>query len=158
MQEHKARRVARFAAVCVGICLAVCAGAGRADAQEIGVRAGVSGDPDQFYAGVHGEFGPVVEQLYFRPNLEIGVGNDTTLAAINIEFIYKLPVSGGPWSFYVGGGPALIIGRHNGDSDAGGGANIIVGLEHRGGFMTELKVGAVDSPGVKVGVGYTFRR
>jgi hypothetical protein len=45
-----------------------------AQAQEgAGIRAGVSADPGQFYFGGHAAFGPVVDKLWFRPNLEVGV-------------------------------------------------------------------------------------
>ena len=126
-------------------------------AQAPGVRAGVSGDPDQFYMGVHFEAGPVVERLWFRPNVEIGLGDDMTLVAVNIEFVYRVPIENSTWRLLLGGGPALIISDRNDDTDTGGGLNILVGVEHRNGFFGELKVGVIDSPSVKFGVGYTFR-
>ena len=46
-----------------------------------GVRAGVSGDPGQFYFGGHVETRPLIDKLTFRPNVEIGLGDDTTLVA-----------------------------------------------------------------------------
>ena len=46
-------------------------------------------------------------------------------------------------------------GRDNGD--VGGGFNIVLGAQHRGGLFTELKVGTIDSPNMKFGVGYVFR-
>jgi hypothetical protein len=127
-------------------------------AQQYGVRAGVSGEPDQFYVGGHLETGPVVEALWFRPNLEVGFGNETTLTAVNIEFAYKVPVRPRVWHLYVGGGPALIIARHRGDTDAGGGFNLLFGAEHRGGLFAEIKAGFADSPGFKFGVGYNFSK
>jgi len=60
------------------------------------------------------------------------------------------------WQVYLGGGPALNIFTANGDSDVGGGFNLMAGLTHRGGLFTEVKVGLGDSPGFKFGVGYTF--
>ena len=44
------------------------------------------------------------------------------------------------------------------DTDTGGGLNVLVGLAHREGLFTELKLGLGDSPDVKFAVGYTFRR
>ena len=41
-----------------------------------GLRAGVSVDPDQFYVGAHVETAPIVERLVFRPNVEVGFGDD----------------------------------------------------------------------------------
>jgi hypothetical protein len=128
-----------------------------ARAQEVGVRAGVSGDPDQFYAGVHFESQPLVDRLRFRPNLEVGVGSDVTLVALNFEFAYPVPLPRTRWRLYVGAGPALNLYRTDRDTNPEGGFNILFGLEHRGGLFTELKVGALDSPSVKFAVGYAFR-
>jgi hypothetical protein len=132
--------------------------ASNAAAQELGVRAGVSSDPDQFYFGVHVYTAPIVDRLRFRPNLEIGVGDDTTLAALNLEFVYPLRITRSQWSFLPGAGPALNIYNHGENTDTDGGFNILLGLEHRDGFFVEMKVGAMDSPDLKFGVGYTFGR
>ncbi len=128
-----------------------------------GVRGGASVDPDQFYFGGHLEAGPIVKQLWFRPNVEIGLGNDRTLIGINAEFAYFFPLSGSEWKLYAGAGPALNIirfdeGRLRRDNtEAEGGFNVLLGLAHRGGFLGEFKVGALHSPELKIGVGYTFR-
>jgi hypothetical protein len=145
--------------------LLIVAAVGTSDAHAQGgvvVRAGASLDPDQFYLGGHAEMGPLIERLWFRPNLEVGVGDNRTLVAFNGEFTYWFPLEQNEWSAYVGAGPALnIINFDNpaGDSetDAEGGFNILLGLAHSGGLFTELKVGALDSPDLKFGVGYTFR-
>ena len=72
--------------------------AGRAEAQGADVRAGVSADPDQFYFGVGYETAELIDRLRFRPNLEIGVGDDATLAAVNFEFAYRIPIQKKPWT------------------------------------------------------------
>ena len=122
-----------------------------------GVRAGVSGDPDQFYFGGHVETKPLIDRLTFRPNVEVGIGDDVTVVAANIEFAYWIPIQNKPWSLYIGGGPALVIGDRNDDTDVGGGFNILVGAQHRKGLFTELKVGFADSPSIKFAVGYAFK-
>ena len=135
----------------------------RASAQGgVGVRAGVSADPDQFYFGGHFDSGYIYEHLSFRPNLEVGLGNSVTSVAANFEFVYWFPIQRQPFNVYVGGGPALNIYRHDlGDqttnTDAQPGFNLLVGLAHQSGFFTELKVGLIDSPEVKFGVGYAWR-
>jgi len=127
-------------------------------AQSAGVRVGVSGDPSQFYFGGHYESAPFADQLRFRPNLEIGVGDNHTLTAVNFEFAYFVPLQRrNPWSVYFGAGPALVIDHVTNNTDTGGGFNILVGLQHSQGFFTEVKVGMIDSPSFKFGVGYTFR-
>ena len=110
-----------------------------ATAQNGGLRAGASGSPDQFYVGAHAEAGPVVEDLLFRPNLEIGIGNDITLVSANFEFVYPFPLGDTDWRFYPGVGPALNIYRFNERTETEGGFNILFGLEHEEGFMLELK-------------------
>jgi len=144
------------------LCLLTAAAAGAQDPGAVGVRAGVSGSPGQFYAGVHYESAPFVEQLRFRPNLEVGVGDNQTLVALNFEFAYFVPLDRGrrarnDWSLYIGAGPALVIDRFTNNTNTGGGFNILIGAQHRQGFFTELKVGMIDSPSVKFGVGYSFR-
>ena len=126
-------------------------------AQDFGLRAGASADPDQFYFGVHADVGPLVEGLRFRPNLEIGVGSDLTHVGANLEFTYPVRLDDSAWSFYPGVGPALNVYSFNDNSEVEGGVNILLGLEHDDGLFVEFKVGALDSPDVKFGVGYTFR-
>lgn len=127
-----------------------------------GARAGVSADPDQFYVGGHFETAPLVEHLSFRPNVEVGLGDNVTALAFNIEFVYEFPLKNQPWRIYVGGGPAANVywpdDERGGDSEVGGGLNILVGFEHRGGLFAEIKLGAIDSPDFKFGVGYNFKR
>ena len=62
--------------------------------------------------------------------------------------------SRGAWT--LGAGPALIIESHHNETDAGGGLNFVMGIQHRKGLFTELKVGAIDSPTIKFCVGYVF--
>ena len=126
--------------------------------EHVGVRVGVSGDPDQFVFGGHVETAPLLDRLVFRPNAEIGVGSDLVLIAFNLEFAYKIPLDDNPWTVYVGAGPALNIlifsDDHRGcrgrdDTEVEGGFNILVGAEHGGGLFTEFKIGASDSPDLK---------
>jgi len=127
-----------------------------AAAQGLGVRAGASVEPDQFYFGGHAETAPLFEQLRFRPNLEIGFGSDLTLVAVNLEFAYLLSPDE-QFSLYAGGGPALNIIDTDGATNSEGGFNLLFGAAHEGGLFGEVKVGILDSPNFKVGVGYTFR-
>jgi hypothetical protein len=150
-----------FAAICLVGLTVVFVFTGTALAQEgFGVRGGLSVDPDQFYFGIHYDTGPLVDRLSFRPNVEAGLGSNRTLVAFNVEFAYRIPLPISAWSLYAGGGPAAVVvtvGRGDGhDTDAGGGFNVLVGLSHRGGLFTELKVGVIKSPSLKIGVGYSF--
>jgi hypothetical protein len=136
---------------------AVVLSAGAASAQGVGVRAGASADPDQFYFGGHYETRPLADRIHFRPNVELGVGNDLTTVAINLELVYKAPLRRHPWFVYGGGGPAINFYDRDRGSDTEGGFNILGGLEHRDGLFFEVKFGMIDSPDFKVGIGYSFR-
>jgi len=127
-------------------------------AQGPGVRGGVSVDPDQFYLGGHYETGALVDRLHFKPNLEAGFGDDLTHLGFNFEFVYKFPANR-DWSIYAGAGPAVNIYSFDeiDDSETEAGLNVLFGAETRRGLFFELKVGALDSPDLKFGVGWTFR-
>jgi hypothetical protein len=127
-------------------------------AQDAGIRGGISVDPDQFYFGGHIETSALVDRLHFRPNVEIGFGEDLMLIAANMEFVYKFPSRSG-WGLYAGGGPALNIYSFDDvdESETEGGFNILIGAEQSRGLFFEFKIGAIDSPDFKFGVGWTFR-
>lgn len=129
-----------------------------AAAQDAGFRGGISVDPDQFYFGGHLETSALVDRLHFRPNVEVGFGDDLMLVAANMEFVYKFERSG-DWGIYAGGGPALNIYSFDDtdDSETEGGLNLLVGVETTRGLFFEFKLGVVESPDFKFGVGWTFR-
>jgi len=146
---------------CFVIAVWVFARAPLAQAQDLGVRVGVSIDPDQFYFGGHVESGPIYEDLRFRPNIEIGFGDNRTIVGLNGEFVWPFPVQRGG-TIYAGLGPAInIISFDNNvmsDTNVEPGLNFLVGFEFDEGYFAELKVGAIDSPDVKFGFGYTWRQ
>jgi hypothetical protein len=127
-------------------------------AQAPGVRAGISVDPDQFFLGGHYETGPLVDRLHFKPNLEVGFGDDITHVGVNFEFVYKI-LTRDEWTLYAGGGPAInyysFDGRDDGETEPG--FNAIFGAETSRGLFFEVKLGAPDSPDLKFTVGWTFR-
>ena len=114
------------------------------------------------YFGGHYETDALVDRLHFRPNVELGLGDDLVTTALNMEFVYKFPTRS-QWLLYAGGGPAVNFysydddGRGGDNTDTEGGLNLLFGVENRGGLFFEVKVGAIDSPDVKFGVGFTFR-
>jgi hypothetical protein len=121
-----------------------------------GVRVGASIDPDQFYFGGHVETPPLAENIYFRPNVEVGLGSSEKVVAFNFELAYKFP-SQQAWRPYVAAGPALNIIDTNQDTSAQGGLTFGLGAEHRDGLFVEVKAGAINSPRIKIGIGYRFR-
>ena len=121
-----------------------------------GIRVGASLDPDQFYFGGHIETEPLAEHIHFRPNVEVGIGNNATVVAINFELAYKFATQKA-WHPYAMAGPALNIINTNNNTSAQGGITIGVGAEHPDGLFVEVKAGAINSPSFKIGIGYRFR-
>jgi len=122
-----------------------------------GVRAGVGANPDQFHFGAHYDTGPLFDRVSFRPNLEVGVGDNLTTVAANFEFAYWIPLRRRVWGVYVGGGPALVVYDDDHGTDTEPGFNLLVGLGHSRGFFAEAKLGLIDSPEAKFTVGYSWR-
>ena len=129
-----------------------------------GILAGISGDPTQFYFGGHVDVKEVVDKFWFRPNAEIGFGNNRTVFALNGEFAYFTPLKtkNDDWKVYLGGGPAVVISTLRGGptntTDTGPGFNFLVGLTRKQGLFAEIKAGALDSPGLKFGIGWAWSR
>jgi hypothetical protein len=119
------------------------------------VRVGATADPDQFVVGGHYETKELVDRITFRPNLELGLGNDLTVTCFNFELAYHFP-SSKPWHVYAGGGPALVLADSHGNDHAGGGFNVLLGIQSREGLFGEIKAGTLDSPDFKIVIGYVF--
>jgi hypothetical protein len=139
----------------------------------LGVRAGAALDPELFMFGVHSQIGPIFNRnVFFRPNAEFAFGEVTDLIALNLEAIYRLPVTarGKNWSAYVGGGPALTFIHQNfereqgqgkdidfGNFDYETGFNILTGVQRRHTFF-EIKTSLYSRPAptLRLIFGYTF--
>jgi hypothetical protein len=116
----------------------------------------MSVNPEQIFFGGHYETAALVETLHFKPNLEVGFGDDVTTVTANFEFVWKFP-EWGNWVPYAGGGPAYVRYGFDEFSDSGAGINIVAGAESTRGLSFEVKIGALDSPDFKFGVGWTFK-
>ena len=147
-----------------------------------GVVAGVGLDPELIMFGAHGTFEPVFHPaVRFRPGLEIGAGEVTTLLAINLDVLYTLPGSARPtgWSPYIGAGPTFGL-SHRGfetddadnvdtdnptesrnrfdfsDTDFNGGMNFIAGARKRDGLFFELRATAWGVSNIRLLGGFNF--
>ncbi len=141
---------------------------------QIGVSAGVGLDPELILVGATGQFGPILSpDLYFRPGVEFGWGEVTTMVALNPEFVYRLPLTArtGTWTLYVGGGPGFNLTHQSFKQTTGSGStvsfhalhddatlNILGGIQHRNGMFTEIKtsVYAQTAPVLSLVIGYHF--
>jgi hypothetical protein len=139
----------------------------------LGVRAGAALDPELFMFGVHTQIGPVFNRnVFFRPNAEFAFGEVTDLIAVNLEAIYRLPITarGKTWSTYFGAGPALTFLHQNfersqgqgrdidfGNFDYDTGFNLLAGIQRRHTFF-EMKTSlyAQPAPTLRLILGYNF--
>jgi len=137
----------------------------------LGVRGATALDPELFLFGVHSQMGPFFsDNIYARPNLELGFGELTTLLAFNFEGMYRLPVvqKTSRWNIYLGGGPALNWSHRNlveetdrgkidfGDMSLDVGFNFLLGLQSRDGIFLEMKTSAYSIPTLRFEIGYNF--
>ena len=149
----------------------------------VGVDGGVGFDPELIMIGAHTAFGPLFHRgVQVRPGIEIGLGEVTTLLAINFDVLYTLPGATGQtrWMPYIGAGPTFGL-SHRGfgtdetdhvdvdgsptnarsrfdfsDTDFSGGMNFIAGARSRGGLFFELKATAWGVSNIRLMAGYNF--
>jgi hypothetical protein len=129
-----------------------------------GIRAGLSSDPDQVYGGVHLDLGELIEDVRFRPTVEIGFGDDQTVLQVLAE-VHQVFSDFRVCKPYFGGGLGLTYisydDHREDDSDTEGSLNLIGGIETELGqemkLFFELKVGlANEDPEIKFGVGLSW--
>lgn len=133
----------------------------------IGGRAGATLDPDQGHLGIQADLGELAERLRLQPNIELGLGSDQTIVALNPEVVYLFSKRD-KWTPYAGGGLGLNIVHFDKASPGGNKTDLEVGLNLLGGLETivttrtrlffEGKVGIGDSPELKVTCGFTILR
>jgi hypothetical protein len=131
-----------------------------------GPRVGITGNPDQVHFGMHFDVAGLGNSTRLEPNLEVGFGDARTLVAFNLEAAHRFIPAWGRWSPYLGGGVGVNMRqsderfRESSSSDLGasflGGIEKGVGQSQR--FFLETKLGLVDSPDLKLTIGWTFFR
>jgi len=132
-----------------------------------GVRAGATLDPDQAHLGLHLNLGEFAGRVRLQPNIEIGVGSNMTVVAINPEVIVTFRRKG-RWTPYAGGGLGLNLVRHDEKVFPGEENELEIGLNLLGGYETKVgerlklfiegKFGIGDSPEFKATFGFTVLR
>jgi len=132
----------------------------------IGPRFGVSLDPDQLVLGGQLVTPPVAPHITFDPSLELGLGDDQTVVAINLDMFYHFELHDTQWSPYAGLGVGInwfSIDRPAPESDQSNsevGANVVLGVDvptsHGSWFFSELRAGLGDIPEMKIIAGWNF--
>ncbi len=120
-----------------------------------GPRAGLSGNPDQFFVGGHVESADLGHKVTFRPNVEAGFGSDLTLITVNLELVHWMSLKNSRWQAYAGGGAGTNFWITDVEKTMYGALNIVFGVQHDQGLFAEMKVGI--EPSVKLTVGYSMK-
>jgi len=151
----------------------------------VGVQGGIGLDPEIIDFGAHATFGPIfTPALQARPGIEFGLGELTTLFAINLDVLYSLPGASrdASWMPYIGAGPNFTL-SHRGfetdeidhvdtgtdttatttpgrfdfsDTDFSAGMNFIVGMHKQSGMFFEMKATAWGVSNVRLLAGFNF--
>lgn len=137
--------------------LALAVMAGSASAAGIGLRAGLTKDPDQVHVGAHTDMGLILPPMRLVPNVEVGFGDNTTRVCLNGDLIFDF--AGSP--FGVGGELGLNWADYKGkgsDTDLGLSVlgNYRLGLASGNTLLFEIKFGLMDSPEFKATVGFSI--
>jgi hypothetical protein len=137
----------------------------------IGARAGMALDPELVTIGAQAQLGPFFENnLWARPNLEFGFGEVTTLMVINLDGIYRLPVTApnARWASFFGAGIGFNFTNRGFEGEDDGerfnfddfifdtGLNLMAGVQARSGMFIELRAGVYSEPHLRLTFGYNF--
>jgi hypothetical protein len=126
-----------------------------------GLRAGFSGDPDQFLFGGQIEPDPIAENIHIVPSAEVGLGDDLFSLAFNGDFQYRFRTDSGIRP-YAGAGLSLTYfdpDNENADSETEFGVNALGGIYFGSTtpMFVDLKLGLTDEvPDFKVVFGINF--
>ena len=142
----------------------------------VGVEGGVGLDPEVIMFGGHAAFAPIFHRdIEFRPGIEFGVGELTTLFGINLDVLYMFPGTTRQtrWMPYIGAGPNFSLSHLRFDSDKvdddddvnrfdfsdtdfSTGFNFIAGARAQSGVFFELKATAYGVTNIRLLAGYNF--
>jgi len=125
-----------------------------------GVRAGLADTPDQFLIGAQVDLGYFHPHIRFRPDVELGFGDDVTTVVFTApaHYLFRVDTSFQP---YAGAGVAVgFFDRDNGGNDFEIGLKATGGLEWtlKGGdnLFVELEIGIGDVHDAEIVVGWVF--
>ena len=139
----------------------------------IGINGGVGVDPELIMFGAHGTFGPIfTRSVSFRPGIEFGLGEVTTLFGINLEVLYTFPGATRTtrWVPYLGAGPSFALSHQDfevddledenrfdfSDTDFETGFNFVVGARAQNGLFVEMKATAGGVANIRLLAGFNF--
>jgi hypothetical protein len=138
----------------------------------LGVRSGFAMAPELVLVGVQSQLGPFFnENIWARPNVELGFGELSTMIALNFEAVYRIPAASrtNRYQTFFGGGFGLnFINKSLSDVDNSGnrfnfsdfifdsGLNLVAGVQTRTGPFFELRATVYSEPTLRLVVGFIF--
>ena len=132
--------------------------------RRVGIRGGLTVDPDQVHVGLHVNAGQFASKVRFQPSFDVGFGSNRVVGTINIDALYTFEPRS--WAPYLGGGLGVSLTHRDsgrkaggaGDFDVGAGLNLIGGFEwgEASKYLLEARVGVGDLPDLKLTVGINF--
>ena len=131
--------------------------------RHVGLRGGLTVDPDQGHIGMHFDAGRFAPQVRFQPSVEVGFGSNRVVGMFNIDAFYTFEPGG--WAPYLGGGLGIgVISRDRGREDGDSDVNVEAGVNLVGGFewgdtykyLLEARLGVGDIPDFKLTIGVNF--
>lgn len=128
----------------------------------LGLRAGVTLNPDQFHMGFHVKTVEIGPHFRGQPSFELGVGNDFTVVTINPDLIYTWENSRKPIHPYLGWGVGFAIFNRRSIEKTSYkvGINLLAGIEipvgNERSLLIESKFGFGGIPEIKLISGITF--
>lgn len=118
----------------------------------VGLRAGLSLDPDDFLVGVHFKTDALSENLKFVPSVEAGFGDATMIAGnADLHYVFETDSKLAP---YAGGGLTINWFDNDGNSDTDVGGSFLGGIQLTPKMFFEAKLGLGDVPEWKFVVGW----
>jgi len=141
-----------FMVICMATILIAALSSGseaRGGRDGLGLRAGLTTDPDQFVIGAQAEFGPVLSSSYLVPSLDLGLDDRTTVVAnVDLRF-YLIPLPETGIYFYGSAGPTVVLSP---DSDMGLSltAGVHIPMKNRRRYNVEVRFGLGDIPELKI--------
>lgn len=129
--------------------------------KSVGARAGFGINPDQFVIGVQAVLGRTMKIARIAPSVDIGLGDDVTVLAFNLDARLFLTPPGTATAFYCGIGPTIaVFDPKEGVGDTEIGLSVAPGLRFPLGskhaYNAEVRFGIGDVPDLKIMVGVLF--
>ena len=122
----------------------------------LGVRAGLSQNPDQFVVGAQAEVGSL-GLATIAPSIDLGFGDNSDLTAANLDlrwYLFPLPETG--IQFYAAAGPTAVFANSQSDVGLSLTAGAKIPMKGKGRYNLEARFGIGDIPDLKVMLGILF--